>query len=204
MRKYIFFFALALPVLLAPTKSMATTQKGLFKLSLDSTFFRFGTGEVDFDDGPEDDFDTATVGIGMHDTSISFGFTVIPGLVIGGRVTFGLQGFDFYQWDHEVFVWSVLPYVEYVFLDGVPRPFVMGIAGFEGMNSDDFDMWWWGFKVGGGGGAHFFVMDRLSLDAFLLLAFDVGTGEIEVPGDDVDFSHWRFSVSTLVGMSAWF
>ncbi|MDJ0764343.1 MAG: hypothetical protein QNJ97_15295 [Myxococcota bacterium] len=190
---------------LMPGRLSALTDAGLFKLSLNSTFFRFGMGEVDVEDQPgERDYDAATVGVGMQNAGIGFGYTVIPGLVVGGTVTLGLQGLDEFHGDDEAFIWQLLPYVEYIFLDGLVRPFVRGTVGFEGLSSDEFgDVWWWGFTFGAGGGAHFFIRDYISLDALLMLGFTVGTGEFEA-GNDRDFSHWRFRISALLGMSAWF
>jgi hypothetical protein len=139
MKKIVFFFAAALIAVLAPKESAAVTKAGLFKLSLDTTFFRFGIGELDPDDGGARDFDTPTVGIGMQDTSIGFGFTVIPGLVIGGRVTFGLQGFDTYLWDDQVFIWSALPCVDSLCISRASQcsgP-VLCLGAQAGRNSDD-------------------------------------------------------------------
>ncbi|MCP4707099.1 MAG: hypothetical protein GY869_00620, partial [Planctomycetes bacterium] len=161
-------------------------------------------GEVDYDDVGEDDFSVPTVGVGMASAGIGFGYTVIDKLVIGGRLTLGMDGYDEYHFDDWGFVWSVLPFAEYVFLSGLVRPFVMGTLGFEGRN-DDFgrDRWWWGFTFGRGGGIHFFLQDNISLDLIGMFLFTVGTGERDF-GRDEDFTHWRFRLSVLVGISGWF
>ncbi|MCP4606610.1 MAG: hypothetical protein GY847_39890 [Proteobacteria bacterium] len=207
MKIRILLLAVVAGILMVPIQSRAVTRAGLFKISLDSKLFGFCVGERDFDDGGDPDFESPTVGIGLSSAGIGFGYTVINGLVIGARVTTGLEGLDVYHIDDEVFIWSVLPYAEYIFLSGLVRPFVMGTLGFEGMRTDDFgnDTWWWGFTFGGGGGVHFFVVENVSIDATLLATFTVGTGEQDNNrGPDEDFSHWHFKFSTLAGMSAWF
>ncbi len=207
MKKYIVLVAIVTCVLLAPQRSMAVTRAGLFKLSLDSSFFGFGMGEVDPDGGRTNDFDSPTFGVGLSSPGIGLGYTVIDCLVIGGRVTLGVQGYDDLFRNDESFYWSVLPYFEYIFLSGVARPFVTGTIGFEGVKEDAFDdhgRRWWGFTFGGGGGAHFFVIDQVSIDAMLLITFTVGRGEDERPDDDLDFKLWHFKLSGLFGLSAWF
>ncbi len=205
MKKCRCFLVVAALFFLMPWHVSAQTRAGLFKVSLDSTVFAFGVGEVDWEDGPERDYDAPTVGFGLSSAGIGFGYTVIDKLVIGGRLTLGMEGRDEYLGDDWWFIWSVLPFAEYVFLDGLVRPFVMGTLGFEG-KSDDFDdndTWWWGFTFGPGGGIHFFVHDNVSLDLIGMFLFTVGTGEDGRPRDD-DFKHWRFRLSVLAGISGWF
>jgi hypothetical protein len=107
--------------------------------------------------------------------------------------------------DSEIFVWSLVPYFEYVFLSGVARPFVMAQLGFEGAHDSpgDTDYGWWSLLFGIGGGAHFFLADKLSVDAILQLQQRFGTGRLETPATETDFSHWRFSMGILFGISAW-
>lgn len=201
-----FLVLLFLALVFVPFEGVTMTRAGLFRVSLDTTLFGFGTGEIDVDNAGETDFDAASVGIGLDSAGIGLGYTVIDGLVLGGRVSFGLRGFDDYLYDEDAFVWSVVPYGEYIFLSGVARPFVTAILGFEGKNlgEDLSDRWWWGFEFGAGGGGHFFVLENVSIDATLLCSFIVGTGENEWPQNDVDFSHWRFRLVALAGLSAWF
>jgi len=208
MRVHKFLAALFLSAVVAPLTSVAETPAGLFRANLDSMLFGFGSGEFEHDnDNVEHDFDAATVGLGLDSAGVGLGYTVIDGLLIGGRISLGLRGFDDYLDDSDAFFWSVLPYGEYIFLDGVARPFVTAVLGFEGKNFDQDagDRWWWGFEIGAGGGGHFFVLDQLSLDATMLFSFIVGTGEDESAANNtVDFNHWRFRLSALVGLSAWF
>ncbi|MCP4675730.1 MAG: hypothetical protein GY854_09535 [Deltaproteobacteria bacterium] len=207
MKRCIIFVMIAAGVLLTPQRATAVTRAGLLKLSLDSSFIGFGTGEIDPEGGDDNDFGAPTFGVGLSSPGIGLGYTVIDKLVIGGRVTLGVQGHDDLFGDYESFFWSVLPYFEYIFLSGVARPFVTGTLGFEGVKVDAFDddgRWWWGFTFGGGGGAHFFVIEQVSLDAMLLLTFTVGGGEDERPDDDLDFKLWHFKLSGLFGLSAWF
>lgn len=192
----------------------AQTRAGLVKIHLDTSLFGFGVGEEDYDNSNlERDYDQITVGLGTPSAGIGGGYTIIDGLVVGGKVTLALDGWDKYHYDSGGFTWSVMPYVEYIWLAGIFRPFVMGTLGFEGfvLNDDDTidqDKNWWNFTFGAGGGAHFFLYDRISLDATLLFTFGVGTGEREtatIGGNRVtaDFSHWRFLFMTLIGISVW-
>lgn len=201
MKKWIILSVLA-AVLAAPVSGQAEVPRGLFRLSFDSTFFRFGAGEREYDRGFERDYDAATFGIGMPSWGVAFAGSVTEYVIIGGRLTMGLEGFDVYHWDADSFVWQVLPFVEVVFLTGIFRPFVMATLGFQGRGDDEVDdNAWWGFTAGGGGGFHLFFFSNLSLDVTLLFDYTVGTGE--GPGTD-DFDHWRFTFGALVGLSGWF
>jgi hypothetical protein len=192
-------------MLLAPIESKAMppagTRAGQFTVNLDTTLFGFGTGKINYKDSalPDYQFDAVTGGIGMGNASIGAGYTVIDGLLIGMRVRFGAQGMDEYRLDDTVFVWSFMPYAEYIFLDGLWRPFVTAGLGFEGKNNDDF--WYWGFTIGMGGGLHVFLFNNFSVDGRMM--FDINFGSGETPAND-KFGQWRFGISGLLGMSVWF
>ena len=204
MKKYL-LIAVAAAVLLAPMASdampKAGTRAGLWTVNLDSTLFGFGTGNINFKDSTiaDADFNAVTFGIGTGNAAIGAGYTVIDGLVVGMRVRFGAQGMDEYRVDDTVFVWSFIPYVEYIFLDGLWRPFVTGELGFDGKASDE--NWYWGCTIGVGGGVHTFLFNNFSVDARLVFDMNFGSGEIST---NDGFKQWRFGMSGLIGMSVWF
>jgi hypothetical protein len=204
MKKYL-FLAIAAVLLLAPLESNAMprvgTGAGLWTVNLDTTLFGFGTGNINFKDATiaDAEFDAVTGGIGMGNAAIGAGYTLIDGLVLGIRVRFGAQGMDEYRIDDTVFVWSFIPYVEYIFLDGLWRPFVTGELGFDGKASDD--NWYWGCTIGVGGGVHAFIFNNFSVDGRMM--FDINFGSGEIATNDA-FRQWRFGISGLVGMSVWF
>jgi hypothetical protein len=204
MKKYI-FFTIAAVMLLAPLESQAMpvagTKAGLWTVSLDTSLFGFGTGGLNFKDNTIGDvsYDAVTGGIGMGNAAIGAGYTVIDGLVIGMRVRFGAQGMDEYRIDDTVFVWSFIPYAEYIFLDGLWRPFVTGELGFDGKASDD--NWYWGCTIGVGGGLHVFLFNNFSVDGRMM--FDINFGSGEIATNDA-FRQWRFGITGLLGMSVWF
>jgi hypothetical protein len=210
MNSRLFTLMIGTLIFLVPLTSKATagTASGLFRIHLDTTVFRVGIGEIDPDDSPANDYDGFTGGIGLESAGIGFGYTVINGLVIGGKLSFGADGFDKYHSDVTGFRWSIMPYVEYIFLDGLLRPFVIGIFGFQGRNNlpQTDDYWDWAFTFSAGGGLHIFVFNNLSFDGTMLFGFDVGAGEYEfgTPRGDVHFNHWKFKLDLLLGMSVWF
>ena len=170
-------------------------------MGLDSTLFRYSLVNEEVDGGAESDFDSVSFGAGIPNAGLNFGGTVLNGLVLGGRVNVGRYGQDQLLEDYSLVIWSVLPYLEYVFLDGVFRPFVTVIAGVEGVADYlNDDTWWWGFNVSGGGGFHFFVHQHISIDFSLLAGFVIGSGE----RNNQDFQHRRFTMSCLFGVSGWF
>jgi hypothetical protein len=211
MKLRIYLVTTCLLVFLMPGELFALTRAKLTRVHLDTTLFRAGIGEHDYDDGAEVDHNGFTGGFGMSSAGIGAGFAVIDGLVVGGKLTLGAEGYDPYHVDGTGFAWSIMPYVEYIFLDGLARPFVMGTLGFEGRNDmpDDDDYWWWAFAFGMGGGVHLFVFDNLSFDIGLLVGFDFGTGENEnfpvgkPTVTDDDFDHWMFKLEILLGISGW-
>jgi hypothetical protein len=195
-----------------PTAIQAQTKAGLFKIQLDTVLFSYGLGEVDRSSSNDRSFGDATAGLGMANAGIGLGYTVIDRLVIGGRIALGIEGYDDYFWDAEGFRWSVMPFLEYVFLDKIFRPFIMLSLGFEGYSTEDVEfLWqgektsWWGFRSEIAGGGHVFVHEVVSLDFTLGMAFVFGNGEVEVTtsADDLEFKHWRFDFSALVGLSVW-
>lgn len=208
MKRTIYFlFTAVLLCALAPSRANAQTQAGQFRVSLDTELLGFGKGEIDPDGRNNDiDYDAVTFGLGMAGTGIGFGYTVIDNLLIGGRLSLGLEGLDRYQIDGDGFIWSVMFYAEYIFLPGMFRPFVTATLGFGGIKTDDLiDCWWWSMTGGIGGGLHIFLIPNVSLDATLLIKMGGGTGEFENNViNDIDYKHWLFSFDLALGVSAWF
>ncbi|MCP4198982.1 MAG: hypothetical protein GY762_17700 [Proteobacteria bacterium] len=205
MKRYVFLAIIAV-LLLAPMESNAVpragTRAGLWTVNLDTTLFGFGTGRINHKDAnrADDDFefDAVTGGIGMGNAAIGAGYTLIDGLVLGVRVRLGAQGLDEYRIDDTAFVWSFVPYVEYIFLDGLWRPFVTGKLGFDGKVNDD--LWYWGCTIGVGGGVHAFIFNNFSADARFLFDINFGSGEF----GSGEARQWRFGMGGMVGMSVWF
>jgi len=192
---------LCLVIICAPAH--ASLRRGLFRLGLESTFFRLSIVDYDPEDGPDRDFQRVSVGAGIPHAGLNLAGTVANGWVFGGRITLGLMDDDEIFNNARYLTWSVLPYFEYVFLTRVFRPFVTVIAGAEGVahySGGEPDTWWAGFKAAGGGGAHFFVHRHVSIDLTLLAGGIIGGGE----QGDVKFQHWRFFTSVLFGLSGWF
>ena len=193
-------------LMVLPGRANAELQKGMFRLHLESTILGVGLGETKVD-GQDQSQDYSGVSVGILPAgAIGLAGTLGSGWVLGGRVTFGLDSGDWFPGSNgDAFVWSLIPYFEYVFLTGLFRPFVTAELGFEGMTSnDDGDYGWWGMVLGGGGGAHLFLRDNISLDFTLMLAYRFGTGHWGAGPGETDLSHWRFSFDTLFGLSAWF
>lgn len=205
MKKKFFLIIGAVCLMLVSSVTKAELPKKLFRLHLFSNVLEVGTGETTTNNGPDDGYGGLEVGAGMSRFGLGFAATFGRGFVLGGRVAFGQEA---YNWqpgsDGDHFLWSVAPYLEYVFLTTRVRPFVKGVAGFEGAQYDS-GVGFWGAIFGGGGGIHIFLRPTVSIDIDLDLVFRVGTGEWNdapnTPNDD--FSHWRFSFGTLFGLSAW-
>lgn len=204
MKKQFVLFLGAICVYLMTTSVRAEMPNGMFRLHLFSNIIEVGTGEVTPDGGAEDQFGGLEFGAGLSRFGIGFGYTLGKGFVIGGRVALGSESYDWSPGnDGDHFLCSVIPYVEYVFLNTRVRPFVRGMLGFEGAHYDNGGGFW-GFVTGGGGGIHVFLRPNVSMDFVLDLAIRGGTGHWDNGNaPDVDYSHWRFSFSTLFGLSAW-
>ncbi len=173
----------------------------MFRLGVDTTIFRAGFIRQEPDGGDPRDFDAVSVGIGLPQAGLNFGGSIANGLVFGARVTIGLNEDDQIFEDDSYLLWSVLPYLEFIFMRRVFRPFLTVIVGAEGVGRyRDDDTWWWGFKALGGGGFHFFVHRHVSIDLTLLAGFVGGGGEL----NNNDFHHRRFTTQCLLGVSGWF
>jgi len=100
-------------------------------------------------------------------------------------------------------VWSILPYLEYVWLTGIVRPFVKGQLGIEGLHDENYDFF--GILLGAGGGIHIFPnTDRLSLDVNGDFTFRFGGGDANDDAAGGHFNHWRFAFAIAFGISGWF
>lgn len=187
----------------ASVPARASLSKGLFRLGLESTFFRLSIVDYDPEDAPDRDFQKVSIGAGLPEAGLNLAGTVANGWVFGGRITLGLASDDIIFENTRYLTWSVLPYFEYVFLSRVFRPFVTVMAGAEGVthyNDGTPSTWWAGFKGAGGGGAHFFARRSISIDITMLAGAIVGGGE----RNNQKFQHWRFFTSILFGISGWF
>lgn len=206
-----------------PALASAQVQKGTWRLHLESAILGFYTGEIDWDDAGDDDFDGVNVGIGMAgstggmgsmfvkpDLALGAGLVVFDGFTIGLRAIFGYTKADSeYELDYHAFSWGAVPYAEFAFLSGLFRPFVTAQLGFMGVvgerefghNDDDFRALL--FVIGGGGGAHLFAADNLSFDFTLLMSGNLGGGEYDWGPGDHDFGISMFELSLLLGISGW-
>jgi len=201
MGRFLIAMGLFFSLVSVSTPSEAYLRKGLFRLGLESTLFRFSVGDYDFKNGPAHDVENIAFGVGVPKAGLHLAGTVVNGLVFGGRITIGMTSEDQLFEDDQYFTWSVLPYLEYVFLRRVFRPFVTVMAGVEGIaRYPQDDTWWWGFEAAGGGGFHFFVFQNLSIDLTFLAGGIFGGGREQ----NVEFQHWRFFTSMLFGISGWF
>ncbi|MCK9521641.1 MAG: hypothetical protein M0R76_01190 [Proteobacteria bacterium] len=192
--------------LLAP-QARAEMQSGLFRIHLDTPILGVGVGGIN-PDGPggKSTFSGFQVGLGTPSMGLGLGGTLGKGFVLGGKATVAMAASDWYLADEsEHFVWSLVPYIEYVFLQGLARPFVMGQLGFEGLHDTmgDVKYGWWSFLFGIGGGVHFMLSPKVSIDALLDLQQRFGTGRTKVGPIKDGFNHWRFSMNILLGLSIW-
>lgn len=176
-------------------------RKGLYRLGFDSNVFRFGLVNIAYENTQDDSLRSFTAGAGMANTGLVLGMTVKNGLLLGARLNIGLAGQGELLSDEHYFSWGVSPFLEYVFLDRVVRPFLSVALGAQGASSyADDDSLWWGFRFGGGGGVHFFLHQSVSVDLALDLGYALGRGR----QFDADFKHWQLSTSVLLGTSGWF
>jgi hypothetical protein len=213
MRKTVFVFAAAVALLSSPGVAEAEIERGTFRLHLESTFFSFFKGELDPDGRGDIDLDGVHFGVGAPSQeysitrqSVGFGVTLIPNLVLGARVTLAVVHRDDDEVDDsDLFVMGFIPYLEYVFLDGMWRPFVTAVVGTEGWFGEigDTDYRFANFVSGAGGGLHVFLAPQFSIDGTLLFSFAVGGGEWERGRADEDFDFWCIDLSLLLGLSGW-
>ena len=135
---------------------------------------------------------------------MGFSYAVINKLFIGVRL-----GIAFEHWgdpDASIFSLAVLPYLEYVFLNGVVRPFVSGTFGLETwIQGEGGDYHTIGALIAGGGGAHFYIGQNLSIDLTGLLGVYMGGGELDgEPSSSDNFFDVAFRLAILFGLSGWF
>ncbi len=229
MKKSVLVFILGTALLALPGSSLAGVPGGTLRAHLESTFFSLYAGELDPDVGNNVDFNQFSFGLGAPNDNqmnvllptgqvfLGFGGAVIDNLLIGGRVAMffarheddpsGSPG----DLSYKSFHWGVIPYAEYLFLDGPVRPFVTAELGFHGVvgaqeycgggSCTDDDYHGWFFRIGAGGGAHFFLAESFSIDASMLLGFSHGGGEWD--DDDDDWEIDLFRMDLLLGISGW-
>jgi len=211
-RLFLFAVVMALP-LARPDLAAAEIEKGTLRLHLESTFFGFSKGELDPEGPVLWDFQSIHFGIGTPERefslarqSVGFGFALIPNLVLGGRVTMALLARNDDIRDSTFFVMGLVPYVEYVFLDGTWRPFVTGMIGVEGWFGEtrNADYRLVNFVGGAGGGLHVFLAPQFSIDATALFSFAVGGGTEEYERRrERDLRFWAIEIGLLLGLSGW-
>ena len=157
--------------------SFAVAQK--FRAQIDTTFLSAGLGDVNsFQIGLNprpggDRVGTSTPGLG-------FGYAFSNNLYVGGRLQLGFSSTDEendgLNFEQKYFDWQVLPYGEYLFLDGPLRPFVAAQVGVGGtkLTGDVPDRHTVQFIISGGGGVHYFLAPGFSFDAMMLFEMLVG------------------------------
>jgi hypothetical protein len=205
MKKFAVSVFVVLSTLFVSGVSVAELPAGIFRLHMSSTFVEVGTGETEADGQSDEGYGGLELGLGMSRFAIGAGFGLGGKLLIGAKLAIGQESSDWWPGDEaETFIFSAIPYIEFVFLQSRVKPFAKAMAGVEGSRRED-ESGFWGIVLGGGGGLHFFLTQSVSVDADLELNFRFGTGHFALPGpaDDIDFSHWRFSFATLLGLSAW-
>jgi len=118
---------------------------------------------------------------------------VLEPLVIGARVGFGVEvqepRFGGPSFTNGLF--ALIPYLEYMFLEGNIRPFIGGQAGFQVIFPDGADAAGW-FIGGPMGGVHIFATPSFSISPTLM--FDI------LYRGDIDRAGYGFSgIVTLQG-----
>jgi hypothetical protein len=222
-RKLYVVALVACAMALLPSPSQAQSTAGKLRLNLDTRLLGItaGTGELDEAPHTETKVRKFEIGLGSPEFGIGVGYTVIDGLVIGGRLTLAFSGTKTDPEGNDnndklhVFGLRILPYVEYGFNIGKVVPFVMATLGFRSDLNKDIayeapsepyykevtNM----FVFGGGGGAHFFLAEAFSIDATLLFMGDVGKlkTDDDQPGHDPEYKVRAFEMAVLIGMSGW-
>ena len=204
MKRPVFIIVLgALAFSLVSAQAAAWMPEKQLRVHLESHLLEVATGEVNPDGPGEADFGEVEIGIGMDKGAVGFGVTLGPGFVLGGRLILDQETDTWGFGDNEWFVWSILPYLEYVWLTGIVRPFVKGQLGIEGLHDENYDFF--GILLGAGGGIHIFPnTDRLSLDVNGDFTFRFGGGDANDDAAGGHFNHWRFAFAIAFGISGWF
>jgi hypothetical protein len=125
----------------------------------------------------------------VHQVGASVGYQLTDALVLGGRVGFGVYVVDtggFFGGNNTTGLFSLLPFVEYMFGSGDLRPFVGGQVGFQAIFPEDADAQAW-FIGGAMGGLHFFAADGFSISPTLFFDF-LYRGDYERAGYDLIFA----------------
>jgi hypothetical protein len=204
MGKVLTTLAFLCALIFCPPATEASLRTGTFRLGLDSTLFRFSYIEYQKAGESDNDFYDTSLGLGVSNPGLNIGTTILDGLVLGGRISVGRIGQDQFLNSGQYINWSALPYFEYVFSEGVLRPYIALQFGAEGVAKyPNDDTSWWSFDIQAGGGLHFFAYQYISIDLGLLAGFAVGTGVVSDTVNSTEFRHWRFTASCLLGVSGW-
>jgi hypothetical protein len=226
MTKRLMLGILALGALaLLPSPAQAQVTAGKLRIGLDTRLLGFAAVTRELDDSPHTElkYRTFDFGLAAPEVGATVGYTVIDGLVVGGRIALSFAGtkIDPEQGDDDrnrVFGLRILPYAEYGFNLGRIVPFVTATLGYRcdlvkyiaayDEDNEAYDKVVTNlFVMGAGGGAHFFIVEQLSFDATLMAFGDFGMMTEEVGNDDGDTNtdyKWRaFEMSLLIGMSGW-
>lgn len=110
-------------------------------------------------------------------------YQVTDAILIGARLGLGVAVFETAFTDTTVGAVALLPFFEYLFLDGTIRPFIGAQAGFQVIFPEDQDARAW-FIGGGMGGVHIFAADGFSISPTLFVDF-LYNGALETAGIDV-------------------
>jgi len=226
MKKAIVLVACLSAVALVPAVSGAQVSKGLLRLSLDTRLIGFTATTVELDESPhtETKLRTFELGLANPEFGMGIGYTVIDGLVIGGRVGLRFSSTSNETEDSDelktrTFGLQILPYLEYAFnLGKKVVPFVAVVLGYENTFSKDVNADADGepyyktvtnqFEFGGGGGIHIFPAPVVSIDASLFAfgsfgktvsTLDLGDG----PSNDTDYKVRALRIAAYVGFSVW-
>ncbi len=201
MKHKTFFVIIALAAFLLPAIASAQTEARSMRLHLDANFIDLGVGERHPEpDVPDQDMHWVSA-VFAPPIYAGFSYAVINKLFIGLRLGLAYQHGGDPDWS--VFSLSFLPYFEYIFLNGVVRPFVTATIGLTtNIYGEGADWFMIGMYLAGGGGAHFFIGKHFSIDLTGLVGLYLGGGHMDnVPETMDNFFDIAFRFSILVGLS---
>ncbi len=189
----------AIPLVVAAAlASMTATARadagqGAFRLGADVPVLSLQHFPGDFGDVTIFQFGLWSTNIARPQVGLSFGYQVTDALVIGARAGFGVFVQDIGGLgDNTTGVVALIPYLEYMFLEGNIRPFVGAEAGFQVLFPEDSDAQAW-FVGGALGGVHIFATPGFSISPTLMLDF-LYRGDAERAG---------FGLTGLVTLNGW-
>lgn len=199
--------------------ALAEIKPGRWKIGAGTVFLHFADGKYSDAEGREippafqDDVDyqNFTFGLGEPQAGVDVGAAVFDNLLIGARLRLGYDtqtveyGNQAETDNQSAFTLSFLPYAEYVFLDGLLRPFIVVVTGVDGRvgEMDDTGVSQWAFFAGAGGGAHIFLGESFSLDFSLIPGLGVGRGKNEIEDRQWKYDNLYFDLTLAIGVSGW-